>query len=38
MKLKPEDGIFFTKGEFYSTLKGNLISNGNYENSKIALY
>ena len=38
MKLKPEDGIFFTKGEFYSTLKGNLISDGKYENSKIALY
>ena len=35
MKFKPEDGVFFTKDEFYSTLKGKSISDEEYENSKL---
>ena len=35
MKFKPEDGVFFTKDEFYSTLKGKSISDEEYENPKL---
>ena len=35
LDIKPENGIFFSKGEFYSTLKGTAISEDEYNNSKI---
>ena len=34
LSIKPEDGIFFTKDEFFSTLKGEGVDNESYENSK----
>ena len=34
LSIKPEDGIFFTKDEFFSTLKGKGVDNESYENSK----
>ena len=32
--IKPEDGIFFSKDEFFSTLKGKSVDDESYENSK----
>ena len=34
LQKEPEDGIFFSKEEFYSPLKGQAINDDNYENSK----
>ena len=34
MRKEPEDGIFFSKEEFFSTLKGQAVNNDDYENSK----
>ena len=34
-KLKPEDGVSFTRDEFYGTLKGKAVGEEEYENSKI---
>ena len=34
LSLKPENGFFFSKDEFYSTLKGKDVSDEEYENSK----
>ena len=31
----PENGIFFSKDEFYSTLKGTAVGDDEYNNSKI---
>ena len=31
---QPENGIFFSKKEFSSTLKGQVVDDDNYENSK----
>ena len=34
LEITPEDGIFFSKDEFFSTLKGNMVDDESYENSK----
>ena len=34
LSLKPENRFFFSKNEFYSTLKGKAVSDEEYENSK----
>ena len=34
LSCKPEDGIFFSKDEFFSTLKGKNVDNECYENAK----
>ena len=34
LSLRPEDGIFFTKDEFFSTLKNEGVDNEAYENAK----
>ena len=34
LQITPEDGIFFSKDEFFSTLKGNMVDDESYENSK----
>ena len=34
MQKQPEDGIFFSKEEFFSTLKGQAVNDEDYENSK----
>ena len=34
LATKPEDGIFFTKDEFFSTLKDEEVDNESYENAK----
>ena len=34
LSIKPEDGIFFTKDEFFSTLKDEEVDNESYENAK----
>ena len=34
LRKEPEDGIFFSKEEFFSTLKGQAVNNDDYENSK----
>ena len=34
MQKEPEDGIFFSKEEFFSTLKGQAVNDDGYENSK----
>ena len=34
LNSKPENGIFFSKDEFYSTLKGKAVSDDEYKNSK----
>ena len=35
LEITPEDGIFFSKDEFFSTLKGKMVDDESYENSKI---
>ena len=34
LQITPEDGIFFSKDEFFSTLKGKMVDDESYENSK----
>ena len=34
LQKEPEDGIFFSKEEFFSTLKGQAVNDDDYENSK----
>ena len=34
LDVTPEDGIFFPKGEFFSTLTGKMLDDESYENSK----
>ena len=34
LQKEPEDGIFFSKEEFFSTLKGQGVNDDDYENSK----
>ena len=34
LQITPEDGIFFSKDEFFSKLKGNMVDDESYENSK----
>ena len=34
LNLKPENGIFFSKNEFFSTLKGKVVDDEEYANSK----
>ena len=34
LKLTPEDSLFFTKDEFFSSLKGSAVDEESYENSK----
>ena len=34
LSLKPENGVFFTKDEFYSSLKGESVDEISYENAK----
>ena len=34
LEITPEDGIFFSKDEFFSTLKGKMVDDESYENSK----
>ena len=34
LSIRPEDGIFFSKDEFFSTLKGENVDNECYENAK----
>ena len=34
LEITPEDRIFFSKDEFFSTLKGNMVDDETYENSK----
>ena len=34
LSIKPEDGIFFSKDEFFSTLKGKNVDDESYENAK----
>ena len=34
LQITPEDGIFFSKAEFFSTLKGKMVDDESYENSK----
>ena len=34
MQITPEDGISFSKDEFFSTLKGKMVDDESYENSK----
>ena len=34
LSSKPEDGIFFSKDEFFSTLKGKNVDNECFENAK----
>ena len=34
LKITPEDSIFFSKDEFFSTLKGRAVDDESYENSK----
>ena len=34
LKITPEDGVFFTKDEFFSSLKGSAVDEEAYENSK----
>ena len=34
MQKEPEEGIFFLKEEFFSTLKGQAVNDDDYENSK----
>ena len=34
LSIKPEDGIFFLKDEFFSSLKDQLVDNESYENAK----
>ena len=34
LQITPEDGIFFSKNEFFSTLKGKSVDDESYENSK----
>ena len=35
LNIKPENGIFFSKDEFYSMLKGTAVGDDEYNNSKI---
>ena len=35
LNIKPENGIFLSKDEFYSTLKGTAVGDDEYNNSKI---
>ena len=35
LNIKAENGILFSKDEFYSTLKGNAVGDDEYNNSKI---
>ena len=35
LNIKPENGIFFAKDEFYSMLKGTAVVDDEYNNSKI---
>ena len=35
LNIKPENGIFFSTDEFYSTLKGTVLGDDEYNNSKI---
>ena len=35
LNIKPENGIFFSKDEFYSMLKGTAVVDDEYNNSKI---
>ena len=37
LEITPEDGIFFSKDEFFSTLKSKMVDEESYENS-IKLY
>ena len=34
LSIKPEDGIFFSKDEFFGTLKGKNVDDESYENAK----
>ena len=34
LQITPKDGIFFSKDEFFSTLKGKMVDDESYENSK----
>ena len=34
LSIKPEDGIFFSKDEFFSTLKGKNVNDESYQNAK----
>ena len=34
LEITPKDGIFFSKDEFFSTLKGKMVDDESYENSK----
>ena len=38
LNIKPENGIFFSKDEFYSTLKGSALGDDEYNNSKNTFY
>ena len=37
LQITPEDGIFFSKEEFFSTLKGKSVDDESYENSRFYL-
>ena len=38
LSIKPKDGIFFSKDEFFSTLKGKNVDDESYENAKKIVY
>ena len=38
LSIKPEDGIFFSKDEFFCTLKGKNVDDESYENAKNCLF